>query len=92
MGLHYPYGWPFGKALASMGVPTKIKVDVCRDEEAGVFVATSQDVPGLVLEAETMEELVAEAKEVIPMLVCRPAVFMRAAVADLHLRERLAHA
>ena len=92
MGLHYRYGWPFGKVLANMGVPTKIKVDVVRDEEAGVFVATSQDVAGLVLEAETLEELVAEAKDVIPMLVNSATLLARGAVADVHLRERLVHA
>lgn len=89
MGLHYRYGWPFGKVMARMGVPTKIRVDVIRDEEAGVFIATSCDVDGLVLEAETIEGLITEARDVIPMLVCSPTVFARGAVSDFHLREPL---
>lgn len=39
------------------------------DEEAGVWVATSEDVPGLVAEAETVEELMAECARLIPELL-----------------------
>ena len=47
---------------------TLLRIDVIRDEAAGVLVGTSQDLRGLVLEAETFEELVAEARDVIPCL------------------------
>lgn len=46
-----------------------IAVDVIRDEEAGVFVGTSSDVPGLVVEAATLEELLSEAQALIPVLL-----------------------
>lgn len=39
---------------------TLIYVDVTRDEEAGVYVATSPDVRGLVAEAPTFDELFQE--------------------------------
>lgn len=39
------------------------------DEEAGVWVATSEDVPGLVAERDTMEGLVEELKLMIPELL-----------------------
>lgn len=39
------------------------------DDEAGVWVATSDDVPGLVTEAETQEQLVAKLKVLIPELL-----------------------
>jgi predicted RNase H-like HicB family nuclease len=35
-------------------------VELIRDEEAGVFVATSPDLKGFVLEAATLDNLVAE--------------------------------
>jgi len=39
------------------------------DEEAGVWVATSDDVPGLATEADTMEGLVAKLRVMIPELL-----------------------
>ena len=39
------------------------------DTEAGVWVATSDDVPGLVTEAETMEQLIAKLRIMIPELL-----------------------
>jgi len=39
------------------------------DEEAKVWVATSEDVPGLVTEAATVEQLIERAKAVIPELL-----------------------
>jgi len=39
------------------------------DQEAEVWTATSDQVPGLAIEAETMEELVKRLREVVPELV-----------------------
>ena len=39
------------------------------DSEAGVWVATSEDVPGLVTEAETTDELVRKLHIMIPELL-----------------------
>lgn len=39
------------------------------DEEAGVWVATSDDVPGLATEADTMEGLIEKLKVMIPELL-----------------------
>ena len=39
------------------------------DEVAGVWVATSDDVPGLATEAETMESLIEKLKTMIPELL-----------------------
>jgi len=39
------------------------------DHEAGVWVANSDDVPGLVTEAETMDKLVEKLKVLIPELL-----------------------
>jgi len=39
------------------------------DEAAGVWVATSDDVPGLATEAETLEGLVEKLKVMIPELL-----------------------
>ncbi|MBN8492372.1 MAG: DUF1902 domain-containing protein [Burkholderiales bacterium] len=87
MSLHYRYSWPFGQLLARIGVPTKIRVDVIRDQEAGVFVGTSEDVRGLVVEAETLDALVSEAMELIPELMHESAANERDIV-DVRLRSR----
>lgn len=92
MKLHYRYGWPLGHILAKAGVPTKIRVDVIRDDEAGVFVGTSTDVRGLVIEAASLEELVAEAKDLIPAMVSMNHATSRSDVVDVRFRERLCHA
>lgn len=39
------------------------------DAEAGVWVASSDDVPGLATGADTLEELIAKLKGVIPELL-----------------------
>ena len=46
-----------------------ILVRAQRDDLAGVWVATSEDVPGLITEAETMEELHAKLLVMIPELL-----------------------
>lgn len=56
----YRIGFPFWKQAARFGVPLNIRVNVLRDEDAGVLVATSDDLRGLVCEAKTMDELVVE--------------------------------
>ena len=39
------------------------------DAEAGVWVATSEEVPGLATEADTVEKLIAKLKVMIPELL-----------------------
>jgi predicted RNase H-like HicB family nuclease len=39
------------------------------DHEAGVWVATSEDVPGLATESETLEALTAKLRSLIPELL-----------------------
>lgn len=53
----YRVGMPFWRWAARRGVRLLIRVDVVRDLEAGVLVATSPDLPGLVAEGRTTEEV-----------------------------------
>jgi hypothetical protein len=53
-------GFPFWRRAALLGVPLKLRVDVARDHDANVFVATSDDLKGLVCEAASMDDLVKE--------------------------------
>ncbi len=47
----------------------RIIVDAMWDDDARVFVATSHDVPGLVTEADTWEELQQKLHALIPELL-----------------------
>lgn len=46
-----------------------LKVNAAWDQEAGVWVATSNDVEGLAIEASTMDALIERLKIVIPELM-----------------------
>ncbi len=47
----------------------RVTVHADWDEEAEVWVATSDDVPGLATEADSMDELVAKLKCMVPELL-----------------------
>lgn len=55
--------------MARLGVPMYLRVHVQRDQETQLFVATSPDLKALVVEANSMDELVAETQDVIDMLM-----------------------
>lgn len=65
----YRIGYPFWKFFGGVGVTLKLRVDVLHDEEANVFVATSNDLRGLVCEAATFDELVKEVESSVDELV-----------------------
>ena len=65
----YRMSWPGAHTLGRMGVPLEVKVMVNFDPEAGVFVAVSKDLPGLVVEAQSLDEVVREVRDVLPMLL-----------------------
>ncbi len=46
-----------------------ITIDARWDDEAGVWLATSMDVPGLVVEAETWPSMIGEVRIVLPELL-----------------------
>lgn len=50
-------------------MPTEFKVHASWDPEASVWVAESDDVPGLVTEAESLEQLLGKLKIMIPELL-----------------------
>lgn len=50
-------------------MPESYTVDVFLDKEAGVFVGTSADIPGLTVEAETRGDLIEALFETVPPLL-----------------------
>jgi len=49
-------------------MPLLIKVEVIHDNEVNVYVATSPDLKGRVVEAETLDELKKEVRDLAPEL------------------------
>lgn len=87
--MHYKIGYPFWKVAAKLGVAMKIRVDVLRDDEANVYVASSDDLPGLVCEAATMDMLVDEVNASIgELLAFQLSASARQPVTDLRLSQR----
>ena len=57
------------QALEGVERPMEVAVRATWDSEASVWVAESDDVPGLVTEADDIEALVAKLKVLIPELL-----------------------
>ena len=65
----YRVGFPGWKLAARFHIPLLFKVVVVRDPEAGVFVATSPDLAGLVVESASLEALLPEVYDCVNMLL-----------------------
>jgi predicted RNase H-like HicB family nuclease len=65
----YRLGRPCATFFAEMGMPLLIKVEIIHDKVANVYVATSPDLKGLVVEAETLDELEKEVWDLVPELL-----------------------
>jgi hypothetical protein len=46
-----------------------LRIDAIWDDEASVWVATSNDIPGLITEADTLEQLRAKLIDLVPELL-----------------------
>lgn len=49
--------WPGWRALARLGIPVEIRVDVRFDPEAQVYYVSDSNLKGLRVEAETLDEM-----------------------------------
>lgn len=65
----YKVGYPFWKLAARMGVTITIPVFVERDDDAGVYIATSSHMRGLVVEAPSLDILMEELNDAVSMLM-----------------------
>ena len=65
----YRVGFPGWKIAARIGVPLLVKIQVVHDKQAQVFIATSKDLPGLVVESKDMAEMFTEVCDCLNMLI-----------------------
>lgn len=75
-----------------LAVPQTIyKVEAFWDSEAQVWVAASDDVPGLATEAETIEKLMQKLREMIPELVLLNNVLLHHSSEEPIVFELISH-
>ena len=67
--LHYRVGLPGWKLVARVGLPLSFRAYVRKDREANVFFATSPDIDGLVVEGDSLDELMSEVMSAAGALV-----------------------
>ena len=67
--MSYPLRYPLSWLFAMLGVTISIDINFIYDDEEKVFIATSKDIQGLVLEAENFNVLKKEVKEAVPNLL-----------------------
>lgn len=64
----YPLGFPGWRLVANFGLPISIGIDICKDDEAGVYFATSDQI-GLAVESESLDGLMKEIHLAVPVLL-----------------------
>lgn len=84
--MQYPINYPFAQFFQRLGFTLIVRIDVIFDAEADVYVATSKDISGLVLEADTFKALESEVKEAIVNLT----QFSKNTQVDLIYRNHIA--
>lgn len=50
-------------------MPKPVQIDAEWDDEARVWIATSDDAPGLVVEAETWQSMIDDVRAILPKLL-----------------------
>ena len=66
---HLPFKLAFAAFFGGLGLSLLIRVENIHDDEANVNVASSPDLKGLVVEAETLDELEKEVRDLVPELL-----------------------
>lgn len=74
-------GAGIGVAVTTMGREPYV-IHAMWDDEASAWVATSDDVPGLVTEADTLEELCKKLRVMVPEMLALNGVLSAAAAAS----------
>jgi predicted RNase H-like HicB family nuclease len=89
--MNYPYRYPFSSFFAKHGATLSINIQVSHDEEANVYIATSDDVEGLFVEAESFERLRKEVEEAVPNLIAMEhRIKNNRTIADLLYKDHIA--
>jgi hypothetical protein len=89
--MYWRLGFPGWRIAANFGIPIQIKVDVCKDEEANVYFATSDDI-GLAVESDSLDALMNEIDLALPELLELARTPIQSPRTDIRLHKQLAPA
>ncbi len=87
--MYWRLGFPGWRIAANIGVPIQIKVDVCRDNEANVYYATSDDI-GLAVESDSLDALIKEIDLALPELLELAHTSIGKPRTDIRIHQNLA--
>ncbi|MBS3953658.1 MAG: DUF1902 domain-containing protein [Methylomicrobium sp.] len=88
--MKYPLSYPLARWLGRLGVTLTVAIDVTYDKEAHVYVATSPDIDGLVLETDSFKSLIEEVEEaVVNLLTLNKKSTPSKTQADLIFRDHI---
>ena len=68
MSAHWRLGFPGWRIAAHLGFSIKVQIDICFDEEAKVYFATSDEI-GLAVESESLDGVMKEIHAAMPALL-----------------------
>lgn len=84
--MKYRVGRPFWRQVARAGVPVRLRVEVHFDEESNSYWASSDDLDGLVVAGDTLDELRSEVVSAATVLLeMELAEAPRHVTADMHM-------
>lgn len=87
--MYWRLGFPGWRIAAALGFPIQIKVHVCKDEEAHVYYATSDDI-GLAVESDSLDVLMKEIDWALPELLELAHTPIEKPRTDIRLHKNLA--
>lgn len=88
MHIYWNLGAPGWRLASQLGCPIKIKIDVFRDEGAGVYFATCANI-GLAVEGDSLDTLMQEIHTAVPELVHSCFSTPRSPKTDIRLHDDL---
>jgi hypothetical protein len=87
--MYWRLGFPGWRLAAAFGLPIQIKVHVCKDEDANVYFATSDDI-GLAVESDSLDALIKEIDLALPELLQLAHTPIQKPRTDIRLHKNLA--
>lgn len=88
MRIYWNIGTPGWRLASQLGCPIKVRIDVFRDEEAGVYFATCEKI-GLAVEGDSLDTLVQEIHAAVPELINSCFSLPREPKTDIRLHDDL---
>ncbi len=86
--MYWRLGFPGWRLAAVCGIPIMIKINVCKDDEANVYFATSDDI-GLAVESDNLDALMEEIHAAVPTLLQLSHPPIEKPMTDIRLNNNL---